>query len=643
MSRQAVLTILLSTCVSMGLLAGEELDLGELSFLPVQSGGRVMPGDTFARVSLLNLSGKSSVKIGEQRLSALDWLARVLFKPLAAREDAVILVESAELLDAMGLAYEKERERYSFAFFEPGIPRLRQLANAAFQVESSSRDRFERQTIELYGRLAYFEGLLLSFGFLQPVGAGFSIPDAELGPEATWDDALQWYAQAVREETQPAEIMAAVQRQLSSWQESLTNGQLRYLDHFQHFPFSIFPHPEQDAWQGPWMVYMGGTTEQATALASLRAAREAYRAGDANLLSTSLRDTRTLLEGQAEDLPTENLQREVRYNRLDLFFWANILYVAAMLCCAFSWLGKRGKAAYLLAAILLIAGFAIHSYGMFLRIQIKGRPPVTTLYESMLFVAWVGVFLALLVERVSKKSFALFGGSLLASALLFVASRYASDGDHIGVLVAVLDSNFWLSTHVTTVTIGYGATLFAAALAHAGILMHLFLPDRTRALRVDLRRMLYGVVCFALVFSFVGTVLGGIWADQSWGRFWGWDPKENGALLIVLWNAFLLHGRMGGHLGKNGMAIGCVLGGIITTWAWWGVNLLNTGLHSYGFDDGIGRNLMLFIGAETLVIALGFVAVWIDAERLAVRKSLNRDKGGPSVKESPSSFQPGSK
>jgi ABC-type transport system involved in cytochrome c biogenesis permease subunit len=97
--------------------------------------------------------------------------------------------------------------------------------------------------------------------------------------------------------------------------------------------------------------------------------------------------------------------------------------------------------------------------------------------------------------------------------------------------------------------------------------------------------MIYGVVCFALLFSFTGTILGGIWADQSWGRFWGWDPKENGAVLIVLWNALILHARWGGLIRHRGLAVLAVLGNVVTAFSWFGTNLLGIGLHSYGFTQ----------------------------------------------------------
>ena len=121
----------------------------------------------------------------------------------------------------------------------------------------------------------------------------------------------------------------------------------------------------------------------------------------------------------------------------------------------------------------------------------------------------------------------------------------------------------------------------------------------------SLARMTYGVVCFATLFSFVGTVLGGIWADQSWGRFWGWDPKENGALLIVLWNAIILHARWGGLVRERGLVNLAVFGNIVTSFSWFGVNMLGIGLHSYGFMEAAMLWLGAFVASQLLFIALG--------------------------------------
>src|SRR5262249_51640141 len=152
-------------------------------------------------------------------------------------------------------------------------------------------------------------------------------------------------------------------------------------------------------------------------------------------------------------------------------------------------------------------------------------------------------------------------------------------------LQAVLDTNLWLATHVTTVTFGYGATLVAGFLAIVYVVCGLMTPLLQKEQANSLAKMIYGVVCFATLLSFTGTVLGGIWADQSWGRFWGWDPKENGALLIVIWNALILHARWAGIIKQRGMALLAIAGNIVTAWSWFGTNLLGVGLHAYGFKS----------------------------------------------------------
>ena len=120
-------------------------------------------------------------------------------------------------------------------------------------------------------------------------------------------------------------------------------------------------------------------------------------------------------------------------------------------------------------------------------------------------------------------------------------------------------------------------------------------------------KMVYGVVCFAIFFSLVGTVLGGLWADDSWGRFWGWDPKENGAMMIVLWNAIILHARWGKLVRDYGTAVLAIVGNAVTAWSWFGVNELKAGLHSYGFTEG---RLLAMVGfmAIQLALVLAFAA-----------------------------------
>ena len=147
------------------------------------------------------------------------------------------------------------------------------------------------------------------------------------------------------------------------------------------------------------------------------------------------------------------------------------------------------------------------------------------------------------------------------------------------------------------------AGLLAAIYIIRGFFTRSLAPETARSLA----RMVYGIVCFATLTSFVGTILGGIWADQSWGRFWGWDPKENGALLIVIWNAIILHARWGGLVKERGLMAMAVFGNIVTSFSWFGVNMLGVGLHSYGFMDKAFYWLMLFDVSQAVLIIVALV------------------------------------
>ncbi len=155
------------------------------------------------------------------------------------------------------------------------------------------------------------------------------------------------------------------------------------------------------------------------------------------------------------------------------------------------------------------------------------------------------------------------------------------------------------------VTLGYASTFVAGFLAILYVILGVGTRVLTSTMGRSMARMVYGILCFATLFSFVGTVLGGIWADQSWGRFWGWDPKENGALIIVLWNALILHARWGGMVKERGIMNLAIVGNVVTCWSWFGTNLLGIGLHSYGFMSGAFTALMVFVATQAILIGLG--------------------------------------
>ncbi len=287
------------------------------------------------------------------------------------------------------------------------------------------------------------------------------------------------------------------------------------------------------------------------------------------------------------------------------FYNAMVVYVLIFILACGSWLvwpKTLGRYAF----VLLVLTFVVHSAGLITRMYLEGRPPVTNLYSSAVFIGWGAVLLGIFLERFFRNGIGSATAAAIGYLTLLIAHHLSMDGDTMEMMRAVLDTNFWLATHVVMVTLGYASTFLAGFLALTYIVRGAFTPSLDRETAKSLARMVYGIVCFATLFSFVGTILGGIWADQSWGRFWGWDPKENGAALIVLWNALILHARWGGLVRQRGLMVMAVFGNIVTSWSWFGVNMLGIGLHSYGFMDsafpwligfGISQALFMLVGA----------------------------------------------
>ena len=295
---------------------------------------------------------------------------------------------------------------------------------------------------------------------------------------------------------------------------------------------------------------------------------------------------------------------EARFNAAQPFYTSTLLYVAVFLLAVFSWLlwpAELGRAAYWLVWL----AWGLSTAGIGVRMWLEARPPVTNLYSSALFVGWVAVALCLVLEKLYRNAIGSVTAGVVGFSTLLIAHHLALGGDTLEMMRAVLDSNFWLATHVVTVTVGYAAAFLAGFLALIYVVRGVFTKSLDPATADSLARMVYGIVCFATLFSFVGTVLGGIWADQSWGRFWGWDPKENGALIIVLWNALILHARWGGMIRQRGLMNLAIMGNIVTSWSWFGVNMLGVGLHSYGFMDAAFWWLTAFIASQVLLILAG--------------------------------------
>jgi len=321
--------------------------------------------------------------------------------------------------------------------------------------------------------------------------------------------------------------------------------------------------------------------------------------------NAGLRDLRSLLV-TAQPQALAKARAETVFNQMEPFYNAMVIYVLAGLLGVFSWF-NLSETLRRSSLWLVWLAFVIHTAGLVFRMVLEGRPPVTNLYSSAIFIGWGVVLLGLILEHLYRNGIGVVSATGIGFITLIIAHHLALEGDTMEMMRAVLDSNFWLTIHVITVTVGYVGTFLSGFLGLIYILRGFFTRTLDAATGKALGRMIYGIVCFATLFSFIGTVTGGIWADQSWGRFWGWDPKENGALIIVLWNALILHLRWGGLIRERGL-VNCAIGGnIVTAWSWFGVNMLGIGLHSYGFTEAAFFWLVFFAASQLLFIALGLL------------------------------------
>jgi ABC-type transport system involved in cytochrome c biogenesis permease subunit len=515
-------------------------DIRGFSELPVVHQGRLKPLDTVARSSLLAMQGKQAVRAGKRSLTPSEWLLDALAKPEAADAYAIFRVEDQELLGLLGQTQRKPRS-FSRQELEPFLGELEQQFNRAGGIEPQERTRFQRAVYQLGERVLLYHRLQKSLDVSDQQEFLALPPAKELSPNA-WAGFLQGLMSAFHGgQTHPA--LGSYKRMLDAWRDG---------------------KPED-----------------------FNAALSEYRGW---LARTRPKDARWAFY-------------ETLFNRIDPFLWSQVLYVAACLLVFTGWVRKSAGAERAALAVAS-AALALHTAGLFARMAIEHRPPVTNLYSSAIFVGWIAAVLGVILERRYRGGLGALTAGAVGFSTLIIAHHLRLSGDTMEMMRAVLDSNFWLATHVVTITVGYAGTFVAAFLAHVRIFGVLSgrLDEKKAA---DLTRQVYAVICFSLFFSFVGTVLGGIWADQSWGRFWGWDPKENGALMIVLWNAVILHARWGGYIRDRGLMIAAVFGGIITSLSWFGVNMLGIGLHSYGFMDKAFVALATFVATQLLVMAAG--------------------------------------
>lgn len=628
--------------------------LDAFAVIPVQEGGRIKPLDTFAGFQLLGINGKRSVETPEgDRLKPMAWLLDCLFYPERAKTYKDFLIENGDVLSMAGLTATDERARYSYNDLASARMTIFTQASQFSQIPDETRTPAQNQLINLAHNVSQFESLLSFMSFARasyPIGESETLKGIYGDTDTVTLSTILANASALQEayialssrapqsdgESNTGEL-AAIQKLITAMNAAI--GDARAL--------AIIPPPPQSEraeWFSPASLAEAVFTTNEDLSAQIDIIRgwenvsvsldsaESFAQG-ARSLNAAIVDV-AKARGEYSKVPLE-----LTYYKADFFYRSLYLYMFSFLLVAVLWIKPKSRALNWLTLAAVTVPTIILVAGITLRCIIRSRPPVTTLYETILFITAVAVVVALFIEYVNRQRIALSLASILGALGVFLANKYEviEGTDTMPSMIAVLDTNFWLSTHVTTVTMGYAAGLLAAAIAHVYILAYaLGLKRQDPAFYRSLAKMTYGVLCFGLLFATVGTVLGGIWANYSWGRFWGWDPKENGALMIVLWLLIVLHARLAGYIREFGIVMGAVCCGMIVVFSWFGVNLLGVGLHSYGFTSGIARALMIFYIVEIAILAIGAVA-WVIRPVPAIRapEPEKARKKGPRGKEVP--------
>ena len=612
-------------------------DLLGFGELPVSHDGRIQPLDTTARVSLRTLRGRERITVDgtddkgktvERSMSAAEWLAEVIARPEKAADYKCFRIDWPDIVNRLtrvpGEKYFSPNEVFArWVEFAP------QIIKASEAQRQKSITPYQQKLLSLSKQIEIY----LHLGGKQTASnyRVFAIEDARLQQALGLSPDHSTLTLAELMQSERFKLLYEMDLPLVNEKEAdLTPNQLTFVHLLQSAMLfeNLSPReslrfvPPQKA--GDDWVSLETAAHQADKagqprpadIASILDIEGAYTDNQPEAFNKLV----AIYEQRVEKaIPTDAAKArfEASFNAYDPFTKCMyFLYLPAFILICCSWLGWTTRL-YRAAVALILIALAIHTGGLIARIYISGRPPVTNITSSAIFIAWGVVVLSLGFELIYRNSIGLLVATVAGFASLLIADKLAIlHGDSMEVKVAVLDTNFWLATHVVCVTLGYAATLVAGFLGIIYILWGLFSSAMTKERAKDVARMTYGVVCFAMFFSFVGTILGGIWADQSWGRFWGWDTKENGAVLVVLMNAVVLHSRWGGLVRERGVAVLVVLGNIVVAWSWFGTNELGIGLHSYGFTEGVKESIWAFVASQSVIVCLGLIPlrIWASAK-----------------------------
>lgn len=599
--------------------------------IAIQDGGRIKPFSTWAGFTMLNLHGARSMKImvndQKTRIGSEEFMLDCLFRPELARQLPVFRVDNSDIISSLAtgdlpeevqrmagmdssakneairqvVEGKERRDRYSYAELEAITPILiaRVQKITKDQPEKAKMTSEQRDTVDLGDKIWLFMRLINHMDFAR------ADIDLEEGTPAIDKDRMRRMSYWVKS----FPILRQAIQELQPKGEQLPDGIMSLIKDLEvrmlRASENIHLLPPYDENAGEWApvgkriedVFSGDLTHAKELVADMELLEDtsiALRDEGQEAFAVKLSAWKKAVHERLEAATVDRLGSEVAYAQWNYFLRALVIFLVAFVFVMISWLAPQsrgGRTCTKIAGILSMVALVLMIAGITHRSMIMQRSPIGNLYDTILFVGATGVFVLLLVEVLTKRAVALGLAVFMGLACMFLARRYeiGDAKDHMDPLVAVLKSNFWLSTHVVTVVMGYMGGLAAAGLSAIYLFARVLgIDEGDKNFRRAMTRIAYGMICFTLFFSLIGTVLGGIWANDSWGRFWGWDPKENGALMIVLWCLIVLHARMAGYLREWGLHIAVVFGANIVAFSWWHVNSLGTGLHSYGFIDGLG-------------------------------------------------------
>ncbi len=581
------------------------LPMEQFAQIPILHEGRMKPLDSFARAILKRLSGQDHL----QGVPAVNWLAEALFDPARAENREVVKILNPELRSLLNLP-NRSGNRYSAQEISKTLGSQKDRLAETLKIPAEDHTPAQRDFITLHEHLALLNDVMSSLSLILPLSA--TLPDdapASLKPFAgktlTYLDTLK-FSKTLEDEVKNIvtkkgqDIETYAQNEQALVFLSFSAAGLRQKGKSSQ-SFKVVPvtAATETLWQSPWSVTLEGTASPQTvrSLSLWKTLAESYQSGDRENWSETLG---TLAQETSAPylLPGERgrLDAEYYYNRLapfDLSFWLFALSAAALAASAFI----RPRLFEKIALGALAAGVCVHIGGLSARIYILNRPPVSTLYESILFVAAVTTLYALILALRQKNTLWLGLGAASGIVLGLLGFSHDTDADSLLMLSAVLNTNFWLATHVLCITAGYGFSILTAFLAHTCLIV--MIREKTEQPPYALFAPMMTTALVALLLCAGGTILGGIWADQSWGRFWGWDPKENGALLLVLWLIWVIHGRIAGQFSPALFTAGLAYTIAVVAVSWFGVNLLSIGLHAYGFTEAAAWIFWSVLLAET--------------------------------------------